>query len=48
MTGGLSGHPWVRLVHRDEHINDPAFADAAVEHLVELLVLNQPGCRLFR
>jgi uncharacterized protein (UPF0261 family) len=37
LTGGLARHPWVRLVVRDEHINDPGFADAAVEHLLQLL-----------
>jgi uncharacterized protein (UPF0261 family) len=34
---GLSGHPRVQLVLRDEHINDPAFADLAVARLLELL-----------
>jgi uncharacterized protein (UPF0261 family) len=37
LTGGLAGHPWVRVVDRDEHINDPAFADAAVAELLALL-----------
>jgi uncharacterized protein (UPF0261 family) len=43
LTAGLSGHAWVRLVVRDEHINDPAFADAAVAHLLELLAQNPPS-----
>lgn len=34
---GLDGHPTVRLDVRDEHINDPAFADAAARTLLELL-----------
>jgi uncharacterized protein (UPF0261 family) len=37
LAEGLAGHRWVKLVVRDEHINDPAFADAAVSHLQELL-----------
>jgi uncharacterized protein (UPF0261 family) len=37
LTRGLDGHPWVRVVTRDEHINDPAFADAAVAELLALL-----------
>ncbi len=43
LSSGLAGHAWVRLVVRDEHINDPGFADAAVAQLLELLAkLNQP------
>jgi uncharacterized protein (UPF0261 family) len=34
---GLAGHPRVRLVPRDEHINDPAFAAAAAGALLDLL-----------
>jgi uncharacterized protein (UPF0261 family) len=37
LVQGLSGHPWVRLIVRDDHINDPAFADAAAATLLELL-----------
>jgi uncharacterized protein (UPF0261 family) len=37
LTRGLDGHPWVRVVLRDEHINDPAFADAAAAELLALL-----------
>jgi uncharacterized protein (UPF0261 family) len=37
LESGLRGHLWVRLVDRDEHINDPAFADAAAALLLELL-----------
>ncbi len=37
LTSGLSGAPNVRLVPRDEHINDPSFADAAAGTLLELL-----------
>ena len=33
----LARHPFVRLERRDEHINDPAFADAAVANLLALL-----------
>jgi uncharacterized protein (UPF0261 family) len=37
LTGGLSGQARVRLVEREEHINDPAFSDAAADLLLELL-----------
>ncbi len=37
LADGLAGHPRVRLVVRDEHINDPAFAEAAARALVELM-----------
>jgi uncharacterized protein (UPF0261 family) len=37
LAAGLEGHPRVRLVWRDEHINDPAFADAAARMLLDLL-----------
>jgi uncharacterized protein (UPF0261 family) len=37
LSRGLSGHDRVRLVEREEHINDPAFSDAAAALLVELL-----------
>ncbi len=39
----LANHPFVRLDRRDEHINDPAFADAAAENLLGL-----PGLSLTR
>jgi len=47
LTAGLAGHAWVQLVVRDEHINDPGFADAAVEHLLQLLAQTHPN-RLIR
>jgi uncharacterized protein (UPF0261 family) len=34
---GLSGHDWVRITERDEHINDPAFSACAVELLLAQL-----------
>jgi uncharacterized protein (UPF0261 family) len=34
---GLAAHPHVELLVRDEHINDPAFAEAAAEHLRSLM-----------
>ena len=37
LAAGLAAHPRARLVVRDEHINDPAFADAAAAMLLELL-----------
>jgi uncharacterized protein (UPF0261 family) len=37
LANGLRGHSFVRLEERDEHINDPAFADAAARNLLELL-----------
>ncbi len=48
LTAGLAGqlgHAQVRLasVVRDEHINDPGFADAAVGHLLELLARTAPN-----
>jgi uncharacterized protein (UPF0261 family) len=43
LEGGLAGHPRVELVWRDEHINDPAFADAAAALLLELLSHPDPG-----
>jgi uncharacterized protein (UPF0261 family) len=42
LTGALAGHPWARVVVRDEHINDPAFADAAVAELLTLLTEASP------
>jgi uncharacterized protein (UPF0261 family) len=36
LADGLEGHPRVRLVVRDEHINDPAFAEAAARALTEM------------
>jgi uncharacterized protein (UPF0261 family) len=37
LQAGLAGHPRVRLEFRDEHINDPAFADTAAIRLLELM-----------
>jgi uncharacterized protein (UPF0261 family) len=37
LTTGLSGHRFVRVEARDEHINDPAFAASAAENLLELM-----------
>ncbi|MFO0909294.1 MAG: Tm-1-like ATP-binding domain-containing protein [Isosphaeraceae bacterium] len=37
IRSGLADHPHIRVVERDEHINDPAFADAAASNLLELL-----------
>ncbi len=37
LVEGLSGHSHVRVEFRDEHINDPAFADAAAERLLQLM-----------
>lgn len=37
VSEGLSGHPSVRVERRPEHINDPAFAEAAARALLELL-----------
>ncbi|MCA1686486.1 MAG: Tm-1-like ATP-binding domain-containing protein, partial [Planctomycetia bacterium] len=37
LARGLHGHPFVRVDVRDEHINDPSFADAAVQHLLGLM-----------
>jgi uncharacterized protein (UPF0261 family) len=34
---GLATHPHVELLVRDEHINDPAFAEAAAAHLRALM-----------
>ena len=34
---GLEGHPLVRVEARDEHVNDPAFAEAAARDLLEML-----------
>jgi uncharacterized protein (UPF0261 family) len=42
LENGLSGHPWVRVVSRDEHINDPAFADAAASLFLELFSSSEP------
>ena len=42
LAGGLAGHPYVRVEFRDEHINDPAFADAAARALLGLLAATQP------
>jgi uncharacterized protein (UPF0261 family) len=38
LTSGLAGHRRVKVVNRDEHINDPGFADAASALLLDLLV----------
>jgi uncharacterized protein (UPF0261 family) len=37
LASGLAGHPTVRLDFRDEHINDPTFADAAARALLDLM-----------
>lgn len=37
LGSGLDGHPFVRVEVRDEHINDPGFADAAARNLLGLL-----------
>ena len=37
LTRRLAGHPYVRVEARDEHVNDPAFADAAADRLLGLL-----------
>ena len=34
---GLHGHPFVRVLTRDEHINDPSFAAAAAQSLFTLM-----------
>jgi uncharacterized protein (UPF0261 family) len=43
LTAGLAAHPRVRLVVREDHINDPAFADAAARLLLDLLPTASPG-----
>jgi uncharacterized protein (UPF0261 family) len=40
LSVALSGHSWVNLIVRDEHINDPAFADAVAATLLALLDRN--------
>jgi uncharacterized protein (UPF0261 family) len=42
LAGGLAGHRWVEVVFRDEHINDPAFSDAAAARLLELVSQSTP------
>ncbi|MBX6313135.1 MAG: GNAT family N-acetyltransferase [Isosphaeraceae bacterium] len=42
LRDGLAGHPKVRLVEREEHINDPAFADLAARMLLELIREQDP------
>ncbi len=37
LSSGLAGHRHVRLIERDEHINDPRFAEAAAQTLIELM-----------
>ncbi len=37
LSAGLAGQDRVRLIERDEHINDPAFAEAAAALLLEIL-----------
>ena len=37
---GLTGHAFVQIDLRDEHINDPSFADAAARHLIHLMALS--------
>jgi uncharacterized protein (UPF0261 family)/N-acetylglutamate synthase-like GNAT family acetyltransferase len=43
LTEGLAGHPRVQVVARDEHINDPAFADLAARTLLRLLRDAEPS-----
>ena len=43
LTDGLAGHPRVQVVLRDEHINDPAFADAAARALLRLMKEAEPS-----
>jgi N-acetylglutamate synthase-like GNAT family acetyltransferase len=43
LKGKLAGHPLVRIVERDEHINDPGFADAAARTLFGLLRDRDPA-----
>ena len=43
ISDGLARSPaTVRLIARDEHINDPAFADAAADTLIDLLSTDSP------
>lgn len=37
LSEGLSGHPNVRLIFQEEHINDPSFAEAAARTLLDLM-----------
>ena len=37
LNQALANHPFVRLQSRDEHINDPSFAQAAAENLLALM-----------
>jgi uncharacterized protein (UPF0261 family) len=37
LVEGLAAHPRIQVIMRDEHINDPAFADAAAGELMRLL-----------
>ncbi len=37
IDAGLRGHPFVKVIVRDEPINHPAFADAATDLLLELM-----------
>lgn len=37
LADGLDGHAFVKLETRDEHINDPQFAEAAARRLLELM-----------
>ncbi len=39
IKAGLEGHPTVKVVERDEHINDPAFGASAAETLLRLMGL---------
>ena len=45
LAAGLAGHSHVRLVERDEHINDPAFAEAAAQTLIELMSMKSREAR---
>jgi uncharacterized protein (UPF0261 family) len=41
LTRGLADHPFVSVELRDDHINDPAFADAAARNLLDLIAISK-------
>ncbi len=45
LTRGLAGHRHVRLIERDEPINDPRFAEAAARALIEMMTANRREAR---